>query len=268
MEIEIEDITQQWRPRRLFDLSAVIRLSTGNISRGHIFSDASVKDGVGGIGWWEYGSESPAVSGKLENPCSSTTAEMIAIKEAVKSLIKEERTDESFTIWTDSLQCLESLKKPITNRRETWLCANALNDLVSMGNRVKICWISKKAGAECMNKADSLARKGRDSRTVFHNTVQHKNNEDKLRKWEIDKKKETWRSSVLASSQYEMSKIMLSGFDDKRFRALPSLNRKNIRMVIAMCTGIAPLNSFLKKIYKNDPSKEISEKCRFCLDGK
>lgn len=161
---------------------------------------------------------------------------------------------------------MEALKKPLIMKRETWLCSEALNNLSNLGNKVRICWISKKAGTSEIGTADELARKGRNStRKIFVNVRQQKINDDILQVWKQGKKKLLWQE-FRSKNGYRMPKAMLNGFGEPRFSFLPNLSKRNLRLVIALCTGAAPLNSCLHKIYRYDPTKRhISDRCRFCL---
>lgn len=267
LSLDIEDISPKWRPTKKFVTSIEIRLGTGPVGRGDVFTDAAVKNDCAGIGWHEAGPDSHEFMGKLKLPCSSSTAEMIAIKEASLKLLADGRTNERFTFWTDSLQCVEALNKPLISKRETWSCSNALNDLAAKGNKIMICWISKKTGNWGTVKADQLARKGMNAaHPSVANMQQEKTNKLGIYNWERGRKKAVWERLLIADG-FSTAKIMLKGFDDARMTVVPSLCKSKLRLITAICTGAAPLNGFLSKIKRSD-SLRYTDRCRFCKSYK
>lgn len=89
LKLNLEDVAPKWRNKREFELSTGIKLGVGTVGRGQVFVDASVKGDEALVGWWEPRHNKTGIYGRLKYSCSSSTAEMIAIKEAAISLIKE-----------------------------------------------------------------------------------------------------------------------------------------------------------------------------------
>lgn len=268
LEIEVEEISPRWRPVRLFELSTAIRLNVGNVGEGHVFVDASVKDGNAGFGIYVIGSEME-ISGRMMQECSNTQAEMIAIKEGAKRLLSGGLTQKRLVLWTDSLSSIEALKKPLIKRRETWACSEALNELAMMGNTISVNWISKKSGTMALGRADALARRGRNgSGCLLQNFLNESANKLKMDKWEVEEKKKLW-DAIYEKEGFTNSKIMLRGFGEERFNDISRFSKRNLRIMIAMLTGAAPLNGFLSKIAGTDPEVILrTDRCRFCHNHK
>lgn len=58
---------------------------------------------------------------------------------------------------------------------------------------------------------------------------------------------------------------MLNGFGEQRMLACAALSKRNLRQVIGICTGSVPLNSLLHKIYRNNPNRNQTDRCRYCM---
>lgn len=235
------------------------------MTSGSIYVDASVKEDAAGIGWYE-GSNDNRWYGRLEESCSNTTAEMIAIRAAVENLLRNNRCNENITIWTDSISSIEKLRKPYIDKKEVWLCSEALNELAAVNDRVKLAWVSKKSGNLGLMEADRLARRGREKDDhLFCNGKSGTNNAAIIMEWEKREKRAVW-GDIVRYDGFEMSKLMLKGFDDDRMERCATLDKKKIRTISALCTGAAPLNSFLRKIKKRDSNNRlVSDRCRLCF---
>lgn len=267
LHTDVSTISPRWRTHRAFDISITIRLQFKSAGGIDYFSDASVKEDDCGIGWVRLNDGHREGFGRTLYSCDSYRAEIIALKTAVEHALSTSENGKRFDFWTDSLRCVEALKKPLTGNKDTWECSKALNELAGKKNRVRVLWISKKAGADGLSMADSLAKKGRlQELELIRNLAPVSLNRQILEEWESEKKRAVW-NKLLNSNGYQTSKLLLNGFDDPRFKTLPGLGKRKMRMVTALTTGAAPLNGFLSKIKRSD-NKTYSDLCRFCKDAK
>ena len=221
----------------------------------NIYTDGSKTDSHVGAGYTIFinGRETEASSIKLSTNATVFQAEIIAIREAVKSFNHLRQDDLQYVkILTDSQAAFFALASTqFTSKvvKETILELNKLGEHL---NRLEIVWIKAHTGNE---RADNLARDA-----VYHEEIQlhiaeswthYKNKvwETIYQEWEID-----WQSE----DKYRMTKQFYKTPTRKQHRDTLSLNRNDMKIWIEITTGQNNLNYVQSKIYNTSPT------CRFC----
>lgn len=246
-----ETIHDQWSNRT--------KVPTGNCLK--IYIDASSDDVSAGVG--AALDDGTTVSRRLKFKTSSNEAEKIALwwaLEEFSTTIVEEPG--RINVWTDSLNLIRDLDKTLVFSENLWSCNSKLIEIATMGKRIEVGWLSKKAGAPGLIRADEAARAGRYSSELAINVESFSSTASAIERDICLRNENAWQLSI-KDGKLECPRILLNGFSDDRFGSLLKSGRMKLKLLMYIFTGNAPLFGLLSKI---DPN--IKETCRFCKSGK
>lgn len=258
----------KWRNKKSFVTSTAIRTKVPPSNCVNVFVDASADSESAGIGCvMTWNGETLSLNSKLLHKTSSVEAEKIALWWAAEYLHSHIETDlEYVNFWTDSMTLIKDLEKTAIFSTNTWRCNTILGKLgADPKKKVLVGWLPKRAKNEHSVEADNLARKARKVDSTAPVTENVRNNENiktSINAWRTETREEIWEE-VLKIDGLLCSKLMLQEYGDKRFAAKHKISRNDLRNLVYMITGRAPLGSFLFKLGKGK-----GQQCRFCKQGK
>ena len=125
-----------------------------------------------GAGYVVYINAKEEITGSIKLSQNATVfqAEIIAIKEAVKTYIQEKKDEYQFIkIITDSQAAFHALASTTYTSKVVKETILELNKLGEMVTRVEVTWIKAHAGHKGNERADELARQANDIEDIdFH----------------------------------------------------------------------------------------------------
>lgn len=223
--------------------------SNGSIN---IFADASKMNSRVGIGI-HSGELDCERSLRISDGTNINIAEVISINKA--SDICETFCDSKINIWTDSKEALKLLGSGSIISSTVLKCIKSLNRVASKNHSLEVCWLPKKFNIHEHTRADSLAKAATGS-LIIHVEVARGEAEaqSSLDRWMLREISNDWEKVEIKTT-----KLMLSGPDDERLLCAMKLDKKDLRTVVAMITGHAPLKSLLFHM-----KKVTNDRCRYC----
>lgn len=136
----------------------------------HIFCDGSVNGGRVGCGivireyFLDGISVDEMISKRIEDNCSTTTAELIAIYEGL-NVVANKRKD--IYIFSDSQGALYSLNSSVcANKDVVMRCKDVVSKMQTHGNSAFFFWIPSHIGIRLNEQADSLAKEATDKTAI------------------------------------------------------------------------------------------------------
>ncbi|KAJ8912382.1 hypothetical protein NQ315_014750, partial [Exocentrus adspersus] len=127
----------------------------------HIFTDGFLKNNKAGCAAYEDNNNTYKQY-KLPPRTSSFTAELVAIREALKNCVNNEYNKDSIAIFTDCKSAVLSIQSDRVTSESNHLIVDIIklyNELVSMCKSVEIIWIKGHAGIKQNERVDHLAKK-------------------------------------------------------------------------------------------------------------
>ncbi len=200
-------------------------------------------------------------------------AEVTAITVTAQTLLNKETQGEKITFLSDSKAAILSLKKTRMVGKTVKECAKKLNALAEQ-NTVRICWIPGHMGVPGNEKADELAKKGAETRTMGPEPflpLARANVRAEIEKWAQEQHKQTWNSRIDCRQTQEAVGWVTQGLVEK----LASLSRADLRIALQAITGHCNLNRHRKlqgkvkdglcpKCYEEDETPEhVVGQCLF-----
>ncbi|XP_015437063.1 PREDICTED: RNA-directed DNA polymerase from mobile element jockey-like [Dufourea novaeangliae] len=187
-------------------------------------------------------------------------AEAVAIIKCTQLLMDKGIKQKTIRIFTDSQAVLLSVQKLMHTSMTTRRCKECLNELVSRGNKVMLCWVPGHKGIPGNELADKLTNLG--SRRAPPEGVPRQVPLAEAvfalsrKKWREDQRKRKWDSA----EGCRVAKMMIGQNPVyKNWRDLMGLPREDTRRVAGLLTGHAILNHHLTRI------GELQEEgCDFC----
>lgn len=135
--------------------------------RRHIFTDGSTASDSTGIGI-SVPSMNFTLEAQLSHATSSTAAELVAIREALRLII--EQVPASWTIFTDSRAALQSMINPNVKSANIQIVRKIQhlhNETIMTGHTVLFQWIPSHCGVAGNESADIAAKNGRKSDSII-----------------------------------------------------------------------------------------------------
>ena len=224
----------------------------------NIYTDGSKTEEHVGAGFIIYhkGKASQFDNYRLSPNATVFQAEVVAIREAVKAILREGTDGINYIkILTDSQATFQALTLTTFTSRIVKETITELNKLGKQVSRLEIAWIKAHIGHEGNEAADKLAKDASekpqidlhipDSWTEYKNTV-----------WQ--RMYDEWNLEWTSTEKYRMTKEFYPKPDKKKCKEIMNLNRTDMKIWVEIVTGQNNLNYIQSKIYN------ISSQCRFC----
>ena len=123
----------------------------------HIYTDGSkIDEKVGAASTWEYGT----LKTRLPDKCTIFSAEAVALINALK-IVKASQLRQ-FTIFTDSLSCLQSIQNEDINNQLILTFLEQYTQCTLRGKYIVLCWIPSHIGIPGNEMADKYAKEAID----------------------------------------------------------------------------------------------------------
>jgi ribonuclease HI len=200
--------------------------------------------------------------GTLSFPLGKFTSfqtEVYAILQCAWENLQRAYRNKRILIFSDSQAALRALSGPKVTSELVVECLNALFALTGL-NEVTLIWVPGQCGICSNEEADELA--GQASTMPLTSPepalgIPKCLAREALRTWTINQHYRTWKD--LPGLRH--GKLFISGPCKKRAEDLLQLSRHQLRTVVAIITGHAPMRMHLctMDLFKGDPV------CRFCI---
>lgn len=148
-------------PSRYGDVAVLLRQRFTATSF-DVFTDGSKSEEGVGCGFVVYyAGQVFQKSYKLENFCSISQAELLAIQKALLFIINMLRTGNGVsraTIWSDSMSSLMMIKSSRSRNKTVYRIQKQCSALRDKGVKTSICWVKAHAGIDGNERADCIAK--------------------------------------------------------------------------------------------------------------
>jgi hypothetical protein len=184
--------------------------------------------------------------------------EIYAILQCANENIRMAYRNKRILIFSDSQAALKALVGPKVTSDLVAVCLNALSGLAGR-NEVILAWVPGHCGIPGNEEADRLARQAsglplqgpKPAHGIPRCSVRKA-----IRVWTMKQHLCTWRDLT----GHRHAKLFISGPCRKRADNLLRLSRRQLKMVVVILTGHAPVRKHLRTmgLFEGDPT------CRFC----
>jgi ribonuclease HI len=221
------------------------------------FTDGSRDDSGKGSGIFGL-RPSRSLSFPLGKYATAFQTEIYAILQCACENIRRAYRNRRIIIFSDSQPALRALSGPKVISELVVECLNALSEPAGL-NEVALVWVPGLCGIRGNEPADKLARQVSampltDPEPVLG--IPKCLAREAIRTWIMNLHHRTWKDLP----GHRHGKLFVSGPCKKRAEDLLKLSRHQLRMVVAILTGHAPVRTHLRTtgLFKWDPA------CRFC----
>jgi ribonuclease HI len=200
-----------------------------------------------------------SLSFPLGNFATVFQTEIYAILQCAYENIRRAYHNKRILIFSDSQAALRALDGLKVTSELVAECLNALSSLAGL-NEIILVWVPGHSGILGNEEADRLAR--RASAMLLHGPelalgILRCSAREAIRAWTMNQHYCAWRGLP----GHRHGKLFISGPCRKRAANLLKLSRHQLRMVVALLTGHAPVRTHLRimGLFEGDPT------CRFCM---
>lgn len=194
---------------------------------------------------------------RLSDNATVMQAELYGIQECANQYVMVGARNKRITILSDSQAALQALAKSTFDSVSVGNCIKIL-EKVTVHNKIQIRWVPGHSGINGNEVADRLANEGSTKDTIDLVSPESPATFDKaLNEWLVQNQEREWREKFPLRSQYANAMIGGRTFGDAK--DLWTVKRNKIRAIMAILTGHARLNKFIKY---SDPGHSAA--CRYC----
>ena len=216
----------------------------------HIYTDGSKHDEKSGYGLIYDNNLSASV--KLKDHSSIFTAELEAIKRALRHIKISPRSNKKFVIFSDSKSALEVIDNQESNNPLVIELLDALQFLQSSGFEIKFCWVPSHVGITGNEKADKEAKNALDKDQTCNSKIPSTDFIPLVKSFIRSKWQNQWNITKDDRLGYIMPVI-------KPFHT-NSLNRKDEIVIHRIRIG----HTRLTQSYKMEDPFKVRPPCPFC----
>ena len=235
-----------------------IRYTPTDITKVHVYTDGSkTKKGTGC---------SYLIKGKnfsyqdfytLEDHCTVFQAEVLAIQKACNRVLEEDLVGNDISFYVDSQAAIRAVNKYLVKSKLIRETKNVLNTICS-SNLVVLSWIPSHVGYIGNEIADRLAKLGTRNPMGLPKIdlgVNRNYYRTAIRAWGLTRHKKRWKNRT----DCRQTKMILPDINDKCWKTIFNMKRKNIMHATQIITGHNTLNRHLAIMGIEESS--ICQKC-------
>ena len=199
------------------------------------------------------------ISFRLPDYCSVFQAELAAVSEVPKWLMRNITTSTTINIFTDSQAAIKSLNSMTIRSKTVRDCLTALTEVANYF-QIKIAWVPGHSDIPGNCKADELARAGThlQNRSIRENlNIPFATCRLLIDKWADDMFQEKWDNV----GSCRVAKLTWPTINRNRTKQLLELPRSRISLTVGVLTGHCLIGSHAARL-----RVPVSDFCRSCRD--